>query len=332
MKKLTNIFMILVTSLTLMACNNEKSENELWVYTSLYRDTITDLTPILKKKFPKLEIKWFQAGSEDIATKVNAELLAGSLKADVLISSDRFWYEEMASSNKLAAYRSAAAQKIPASLVHPQKFYSTLSIPVMVMVYNSDVLKTPPTSFKEMMDTKWKNLFTTGSPLASGTNFTTMAMLQHHYGWDYFKKIRDNNTIAQGGNSAVIRRLQNKERSVGWVLLENILRFQGKDDRLKVIYPTDGVVTQANVIAITKKDGKRENAKKFVDFMYSRPGQESMTRSYMYSPLPNFPAPVGAPNFSVIFKNSFLWTQDFINSVVKSREELKEEYTKIMFE
>ena len=325
--------LILLGLLTLVACNNEKKKsNELWVYTSLYKDTISDLTPRLKKQFPNVDIKWFQAGSEEIATKVNAEILSGNLKADVLISSDRFWYEDMANNGKLLAYTSPTAQKVPRSLRSSDGFYSTLSIPVMVLAYNTEALKEPPKTFKELAMDKWKDLFTTGSPLASGTNFTTMAMLQHHYGWDYFKKLRANNTIAQGGNSAVIRRLQNKERTVGWVLLENLLRFQGKDERIKAIFPEDGVVTQANVIAITKKEGSRELAKKFVDYMYSTEGQQAMTRSYMYSPLPGFEPPKGAPSFESIFKNSFAWTKDFLKSVVKARENLKEEYTKIMFE
>jgi iron(III) transport system substrate-binding protein len=325
---------ILVLLISITGCNKAKeSNNELWVYTSLYKDTIADLTPKLKKAFPKLNVKWFQAGSEDIATRVNAEILAGQIKADVLISSDRFWYEDMASKNYLHSYRSPEAEGVPKTLRHKGKFYSTLSIPVMVMCYNSDKLKKPPMTFKEMMEPKWNNSFTTGSPLASGTNFTTFAMLLHHYGWDYFKKLKENNTIAQGGNSAVLRRVQNNERQVGWVLLENLLRFQDKDQRIKTIFPNDGVVIQANVIAITnKKENDRALAKKFVDFMYSEIGQKAMTDSYMYSPLSKYAAPRGAPKFSELFKKSFKWTDSFIKKIVNSRESLKEKYTQIMFE
>ena len=77
-----------------------------------------------------------------------------------------------------------------------------------------------------------------------------------HYGWDYFKKLKNNQTIAQGGNSSVEKKDSVKERPVGWVLLENLLRFQDKDKRLEIIYPEDGVVTHSNVMAITKKKEK----------------------------------------------------------------------------
>lgn len=61
------------------------------------------------------------------------------------------------------------------------------------------------------------------------------------------------------GNSAVLRRIQSKERPVGWVLLENLLRLQKKDPRIKTIFPEDGVVIQANIMAITKKREKVAN-------------------------------------------------------------------------
>ncbi|MCO4794561.1 MAG: extracellular solute-binding protein [Bacteriovoracaceae bacterium] len=329
---LLSIFVLISTS-----CQKEgdKTESkEVWIYTSMYKDTIADMTPKLKLAFPNVEFKWFQAGSEEIATKVNAEILAGGTQADILISSDRFWYEEMGNNGYLLSFKSERTNKIPSQLKHPNGHYNAVSIPVMVMAYNSDAVNDSdaPKTYKEMALPKWKGKFTTGSPLASGTNFTTMAMLQHHYGWEYFKSLKSNETIAQGGNSSVLRRVQSKERPVGWVLLENLLRFQNKDKRLKTIFPEDGVVLQSNVMAITKKDGKRDKIKKVADWFLGNDGQKAMVRSFMYSPFESFQAPVGAPPFSKLLKNSFPWTKEFIDKVTKVRADLKEKYTEIMFQ
>ena len=328
------ILLPLVLMLFVSCQDNSASSNTLWIYTSLYKDTINEITPALKKEFPGVEFKFFQAGSEEIATKVNAEMMSGNVQADVMISSDRFWYEELEQAGKLLQYASPIAKDVPASLKSGDDFYSTLSLPVMVLCYNSDLLKSEmlPKTFKELQDGRFKNLFTTGDPLASGTNFTTMAMLQFHYGWDYFKKLKNNNTIGQGGNSSVLRRIQNGERPIGWVLLENVLRFQDKDKRLQVIYPKDGVVTNNNIIAISKETRNPELAKKFVDFMYGKVGQDQMIKSFMYSPLPGYAPPKGAPDFSFVLKNSFPWTKEFLAQVRDSRMELKEKYTEIMFQ
>ncbi|MBY0515899.1 MAG: extracellular solute-binding protein [Bacteriovoracaceae bacterium] len=317
--------------LFLLGCQPQQDpQKEIWIYTSMYKDTVADMTTELAKVFPEVTIHWYQAGSEEIAARANGEIMAGGIRADLLISSDRFWYEELARGGLLVSHKGSEWEKIPASLKQAEGFYTAVSIPVMVLTYNKEAIKELPKTYKEMSEEKWKGKFTTGSPLASGTNFTTMAMLKSHYGWEYFKKLKDNQTIVQGGNSAVIRRVQTLERPVGWVLLEDLLRLQGKDDRLGIIYPEDGVVTHANVMGITKRPLDRTLAKKIANWMLSDAGQKAMLRSYMYSPIPNYPAPKGAPELTSI--KAFQWTPEFIKEVTDNRIEIKDEYSEIMFQ
>ncbi len=335
MNKLSSSFFLLIAICISFSCqkDNNQAANEIWIYTSLYKDTIADLTPQLEAAFPAVKFRWYQAGSEDIATKVGAELMIGESKADILISSDRFWYEDLAKRNMLHQYASVNAQDVPATFKNPDGHYSTLSIPVMVLAYNQDIIKqNPPMTFKELTDPRWKNLVSSGSPLASGTNFTTMAFLQKSYGWEYFSKLKSNGMIAEGGNSAVIRRLQSGERPVGKVLLENILRFQHTDKRLKFVLPKDGAIIHNNVIAITKKKKDRRLAEKVVDWMYEKKGQEAMVRSFMYSPLEKYAAPIGAPTLKEILSSSRPWSPELIKEIGEDRANLKEKFTEIMFQ
>jgi iron(III) transport system substrate-binding protein len=319
-------------SFSLLSCRDSKKE--LWIYTSLYKDTIADIQPKLEKQFPDIAFNFFQAGSEEIASKINAEMLAGGTKADVIIFSDRFWYEDMAQQGKFVKYTPKGSETVPDTLKDPNGYYVNASIPLMVLIYNTDAVpeKTAPKTFKEMADPKWKGKFSTGSPLSSGTNFTTVAFLQKAYGWDYFKALRKNDTISEGGNSAVIRRVQTKERPIGWVLLENALRFQDTDPKMKIVYPEDGAIINSNVMAIVKKDGSPEAAEKFTDWIYTKEGQDAMTRSYMYSPLPGYEPPKGAVPLDKVLEKAPKWTPEFLAEIMKSRESIKEEFTKIMFQ
>jgi iron(III) transport system substrate-binding protein len=311
-----------------------QAKTDLWIYTSLYKDTIADIQPQLEKQFPDIKFNFYQAGSEEVAAKVNAEELAGGVKADVLISSDRFWYEDLAKQKKLFAYKPKAASKVSGDLKSPEGFYTTLSLPVMVLAYNNEAVPDAkaPKSFKELGDPKWKGQASTGSPLASGTNFTTVAFLQKSYGWDYFKDLKKNEVISEGGNGAVIRRLQTKERPVGWVLLENILRFQDTDKRIKFVIPDDGAVIQNNIIAITQASKSKEAAQKFVEWMYGPEGQQAMIKSFMYSPLPGFAAPKGAPELKQVLAKAKPWSPALIREFMDDREKIKDNYSKIMFQ
>lgn len=326
-------FVFLWMALLSFACTKSESKSEVWIYTSLFKDTVADLQPKLEQAFPEIKVQFFQAGSEDVAAKINAEELAGGTKADIAIFSDRFWFEEMAEKGKFVSYLPKGAEKVEPGLKHPGGFYSALSLPVTVLAYNSEVISEDqaPKSFKDLTDAKWAGKFSTGSPLASGTNFTTMAFLQEKYGWEYFKALKNNKTISEGGNSSVLRRIQTKERPIGWVLLENVLRFQSSSN-LKIIYPSDGVVIQSNNLAILKKSASQENAKVVADWLFGENGQKAMVKSFMYSVTPGFEAPKGALPLSEIQAKSKPWTQEFISKTMKDRESLKENFTKIMFQ
>lgn len=326
--------LLLLVSLSLIfACSKKDNRTEVWIYTSLYKDTIAEMTPKLEKAFPEVKVNWYQAGSEEVAAKVNTELMAGEPKADILISSERFWYQELSDTGKLHAFKPTAYDQFHDDLKWPDGTFYVASIPVMVLVYNNEVIKPneAPKTFLALTEARFKDKINGGSPLASGTNFTTVAALQKKYGWDYFKKLKANNFLFEGGNSAVLKRIQNKEKPIGWVLLENVLRFQNEDKRLQVIYPEDGVVTQFNTMAITKKTASREMAQKIADWIFSNDGQEAMTNSYMYSPLKGFKAPKGAPEFSEIKSKAFAWTTELIKEITAKRSEIKEEFSNIVF-
>jgi len=324
------IFSKLLILIIIVSCS-KSNKNEFWIYTSLYKDTIKDLSPILHKKFPNITFKWYQAGSEDISTKVNAEILTDNIKANLLMSADRFWYHELGNLEKLLPYKSSYATKVPKEYIDLNFNYINVSFPIMVMAYNSELTKSPPKSFKDLAKQKWKNKITSGSPLSSGTNFTTMAMLQNSYGWDYIKKLKSNNIISQGGNSSVIRRLQNGQRAVGWVLLENLLRIVKKDKRIKIIYPEDGVIMQTNIMAIPKQSSNIELSKKIYDWFFSDQAQKIIVKSHMYPIFNHIKGPIPEKPLKYFLDNSFAWDKFTVEKISNSRMEIKEKYTEIMF-
>ncbi|MGE0633237.1 MAG: extracellular solute-binding protein [Pseudobdellovibrionaceae bacterium] len=331
MKKL-----ILITLLALVVftgCTKKNDKTQIWIYTSLYKDTISDIQPKIAAAFPNVDLQFYQAGSEEVAAKVQAEALAGKIQADIMISSDRFWYEDLAAKGSLASYKPQNSDKVADVYKNPQGFYTTVSFPVMVIAYNSESVKEAdvPKTFKELTDAKWKDKVSIGSPLASGTSFTTVAFLVKKYGWEYFSSLRKNNLIAEGGNSGVVRRLQSKERPIGIVLLENVLRLTSSDPRIKFVIPSDGAVIQSNVLALVKKEGSVEVAQKIADWMFGPEGQKAMARSFMYPGVAGEKAPEGAPEFSQILSSAQPWSQEFLAETMTSREQIKDQFSKTVF-
>lgn len=330
----TSVLIGIVAATPLTSCTKKSDKPEFWIYTSMPKLVVADLNSKLTAQFPQADFKFFQAASEEVASKVGAEELAGGTRADLLIFADRFWFEEMAQFGRLHRYRPPAAVTVPDSFRNPDGFYTAVSLPVMVLVYNSDSVSAAdaPKSFKEMSDPKWKDKFTTGSPLASGTNFTTVAFLQKAYGWNWFKALRANETISEGGSSSVIRRVQTKERPVGWVLLEAALPTQFKDPRIKIVYPSDGAIVQSNILALIKKQTSRDLAEKVADWFFGPDGQSAMVKGEMYPAVPGIAGPKGSAPFSEIAAKAPKWDQATVIEFMKARESIKEQFTDIMLQ
>jgi hypothetical protein len=68
---------------------------EVWVYTSMYHPVIDALDPLIRRVLPQVNVRWYQAGSEKVANRLDAELAAGGTPADLLLTSDPFLYERL---------------------------------------------------------------------------------------------------------------------------------------------------------------------------------------------------------------------------------------------
>lgn len=66
------------------------THGDLWVYTSMYPAVVDAFELLAKQKLPDVRLQWFKGGSEKVANRLEAELVAGGSKADVLAVSDPF--------------------------------------------------------------------------------------------------------------------------------------------------------------------------------------------------------------------------------------------------
>lgn len=323
-------FTALLLAGLLFGCAGEQSENTLTIYTSLYPEVIAIMKEAAAKEMPDVELNFLQLGSELVAARVNTELAAGGTKADIIMTSDPFWYHELKNTGHLLPIDSPKAQNVPASLRDADGFWITNRIPVMVLAYNRNAGVPAPASLMALADPKYRGKITMGDPLKSGTNFTAIAVLARTYGWAFIEKLQANDIMASGGNSATLRRVESMEYPVGIVLLENLLAAQRKETDVDIIYPQDVLISIPSPIAVFKSTKNLEAAKRFCDFAFSEAGQKAIIAGFMYSPLPDFAAPEGANPWNTIEARFFEWNEEIIADIAARREEIKQKFTEIM--
>jgi iron(III) transport system substrate-binding protein len=298
-------------------------KNRVWIYTSMYKEVVAEMKPELERALPGIEVRWYQGGSETVAARINTELVAGRTQADLVLTSDPFWYEELKKSGKLQAYDSPAARAVPAQYADPEHYFTTVRMCLMVIGYNPDAAQAP-LGWVDLKNPRYSGHLSMGSPVESGTMFTATAMLERAFGWEWFAALRRGDLIAAGGNGSVINRIETRERPVGMVLLENILKARKKGSPIHAVYPAEGAIAVPSPIALTSDSRNPELARKVYDWFFSREAQTAIVRGSMYSPLPDMPAPEGARPWAQV--PLMKWDAQVLGELYSQRDGIKTKF------
>ncbi len=309
------------------AQKTEAQGGELWIYTSMYRQVVEALEPKLQAKLPGVTLRWFQAGSEKVTAKLEAELAAGGTPCDVLLTSDPFLYARFKEEHRWLRYVSPDGLRVPRRYVDLDGNYAAVRLSTMVLVHREG--GDAPSSFAELVDPKWKNEIVIGDPLTSGTAFSWAMSMERTFGPQFFTRLRANQARVVGGNAAVLQKLEGGEAKVGVLLLENALAAQQKGSPIVIDWPSDGAVVVPGDIGIFASSRNPEAAKAFVNAMYSTEVQEAIARiGGMHAADPRIAAPGATPELEDLLENSAAWNEELARRGVHEGARVKTEFAK----
>lgn len=308
-----------LTILTLIGTLPAQAATDVWVYTSIYKEFIGSIQKSFEAKNPQYRLQVYQAGSEKIQAKLEAEIASGHIQADLLAISDPFYGSQLEKRGLLEnTGRGTVAEN-----------YQSL----MVLIANKSVPSDQrPKAFADLDKPAFKNHVQMGSPLESGTMFAAVASLRDKYGWEYFERLRKNGLASSGGNAGVIQKVESGEKKFGIVLLENALAVLKKGSPIEIIYPTDGSIAIPSVQVILKSAPHKDGARAFANFLLSTEAQKILVASYMYSVDAKLPPPSGARPLKDVTVGQKLWTAESIRKTGEEAKQIKEKFAEIVLE
>lgn len=300
----------------------------------MYKEVVAEFEPLLTQTFPDIQVRWYQSGSENVAARVNAELSLGRSQADLILTSDPFWFIELAKANHLLAYHSHSAEGLETKYFYPQDSFTINRLPIGVIAYNSTVVSqnAAPKSWSDLTAPQWKGKISMPSPLESGTALTFVSQLARLKGWNFFRSLKDNALLSSGGNSSVMQRIETKERPIGIVLLENALQTKKRGAPIEIVYPKEGVIMVPSPIAILAQSSNKEAAKQIYDFFFSEAAQNVYLKANVYSPKLRHKSPEGAKPFSEIDKTVFGWNAKILDELQETKESTKQQFTEMFLQ
>jgi len=321
----------LILAIVLVRWSRKK---DVWIYTNFSKELISEMEPALRLAVGDANPRFYAAASDEIALKVNEEIAHDQLQADLVLTSDPFWFLEMKQNGMLLPYRSSEATEVSADFADSDGMFTAFRLSAIILGYHSEVYpeaaknEVLPKTWKDLAQPVWSSKFSVGNPLESVPSFTWLAFLARKYGWDYFAELRKLNLVAAGGNAAISTRIETRERPLGAVSLDSILKGETKGSPIRPFYPADGAIPVPSSIAILRRSPHPELAKRIYDWFFSSEAQQTLIRTGTYSPLARMNPPGGAPQWGSF--PLMKWDPTEIMDIYKHRDQIRAKFSDIV--
>jgi iron(III) transport system substrate-binding protein len=296
------------------------------VYTSQPSDQMAKVTEAFNKAHPGVKIELFRSGTTEVMNKLQAEFAAGRPQADVVLIADAVAMTQLKDDGRLLAYPEAPAGKLPPALVDPDKTYFGTKLITTGIVYNTNLVKSPPKSWKDLLAKEVASKTIMPHPLYSGAAVIHLGTMvqQPQFGWGYYETLAKNGAIAGKGNGSVIEAVARGEKAYGIIIEYMALNAKEKGSPVDFVFPQEGVSAISQPVAILKTTDNPEAAKAFVDWQLSEEAQRQSVAQGYFPVFPSLEAPKGYPPMSSLT----ILPADF-KAMLANDEENKKRFTEL---
>lgn len=265
-----------------------KKEGLVVVYTTTAPAVHERIKADFEKAYPGIEMNPIRVVGNQINTRVEQERAVGNIEGDAIITSELVWSADAARKGWLRVPVGPNAQAWPDASVR-QGAVPLLGVNPFVLVYNTNLVKTAPTGYQDLLKPEFKGKIGSTALLAD--------LIVGWYDWmektqgaGFLAKLAAQNVKTYPGAVPPTQGVAAGELAVNmWTVFSvtNPLIDAGAPIRTVVVNPSYGAAYGGGIVA----GSKRPNAALvFMDYMMSVRGQAQMVgKGEMASALPNVP-------------------------------------------
>ncbi len=294
------------------------------LYTSESEDDVNLLADDFMRRTPGVTVKIFRAGSGPVEAKIDAEMQAGRIQADVIWFADLGFFQSLARKGVMLPYNPPAARRVPSIFHYEGNQFHEVRLIFNVVAFNTRQVKFRPTSWWDLTLPRYRGRVGMPSPFVSGAAFAhvgTFAALPE-FGWSFYQKLHENNVVIFRSNGDVIQKLASGEVSVAQVVDFFVRALRAQGSPVDYIVPKEGAVLVPTPAGIIKTTSNRAAAEAFVNYLYTPEAQRLfVTRSYI-PVVPGIPLPPETPEAAQI-----KIIQPNLSYIEQHREDIKQRFT-----
>jgi iron(III) transport system substrate-binding protein len=304
-----------------------KAEGTLVYYTAA-RTAVAEKHAKGFEKKHGIKVQVFRSGSERIITKLEAEMQAGRVQADVVSVSDPGYYFALTTRGALLPYVSRNAATVPDAFKEKAGSWTASRLVAMTIVYNTKLIpaKLAPKRWLDLTHPKWKGQLTIANPAYGGTSLNWAAGIVKLHGWKFFEDLAKNNPLLTEGHLPGMQLVASGERLIAAEMNDYDARAAvAKGQPVGIIYPEEGTFVIPSPIAILKATVRPNAAKLFVDYILSEEGQTVYVDDHYFAARTDVRAPQGATALGTLKVIPIDWA-----AVEKQSEEIKTKFSTIV--
>ncbi len=257
----------------------KKEGRVVWWCGTYDHPTLEALHNAFTQTYPGVGLDFIWATGEVIYTRIQQNLQAGVKEVDVFCTSNAGHWPRFKSQGALTPYQPSQEDALSAPFrnVDPDHMFRANGVEVVAINYRSDKVQAPPAKWTDLLDPKWANAITLGSPVFSGDMVNwTIAMLDL-YGASFFQNLAKNNPKVGRSILGTGTDILSGERTVGVGLIENTTLLKKGGNPIAIRPPEDGVILAFGYTGILKDAPHPNAAKLLMEFTNSQQYSQALT-------------------------------------------------------
>ena len=227
-------------------------------------------------------VEQFQGTTGEILARLEAE--QANPVADVVILAS--WSDGlgMKADGQLESYVPANADKVNAGWIDADNTLFGSSASAVGVIYNTIEIPELSADWAELADAQYKDMIAIPDPEESGAckDFLAGLATGTEDGEAVMQSWADNGLTVPGANKAALEAVTTGEKAILIAGVDyNAYSSMAKGEPLTIYYPASGTVVNPRPAMILKTAPNMENAKAFIDFLFSDEAQQLVAEAYL---------------------------------------------------
>lgn len=231
-----------------------------------------------------VKVEMFQGTTGKILARMEAE--KSNPVADVVILASLPSAQGLKADGLTMAYPEAAnADKLNPDWSDAEGHYFSTSASALGIAYNTNEVKTPPTSWADLSKPEFKDQVNIPDPSLSGSALDFMTgylSVKGEEGWTLFEDYKANGVALAGANQEALDPVITGAKGVVASAVD-YMTYKAKDkgEPIDIIYPKEGTVISPRPAMIMKSSEHVDEAKAFIDYLLSDEAQKLVGDAYL---------------------------------------------------